>query len=127
MLGILESVGLKCSTTEIPIPTPFCKHHYYLVYKTKVPFQANCVTFNASLKKAQWILSILTVLLQHHLAISCKVRKYGTLLYRPNVDFNTLLAQNLWEKRNHSKKITCTSCANSNSDPFVVRERTTHT
>lgn len=49
-----------------------------------------------SLVTAQRILSILTVLLQHHLAISCKVRKYGTLLYRPNVDFNTLLAQNLW-------------------------------
>ena len=249
MLGN-ESVGLKCSRTVIPIPTPFCKHHYYLVYKTKVPFQANCVTCNASLKKvqsrkcphpneitqylinnagfegtiepndkvcytcykshlailqkskemiistdedledllaslstqvhpidkihtsddvidaamilvsitvgkhllageaillptvqdifhsttndilqqitsdltdvnslvtAQRILSILTVLLQHHLAISCKVRKYGTLLYRPNVDFNTLLAQNLWEKRNHSQKITCTSCAHSNS------------
>ena len=60
-------------------------------------------------------LSILTILLQHHLAISCKVRKYGTLLYRPNVDFNTLLAQNLWEKRNHSQNITCTSCAHLNS------------
>ena len=49
-LGILESVGLKCSTTEIPIPTPFCKHYYCLVYKTKVPFQANCVVVNALLK-----------------------------------------------------------------------------
>ena len=44
------------------------------------------------------------------------MRKYGTLLYRPNVDFNTLLAQNLWEKRNHSQNITCTSCAHSNSE-----------
>ena len=53
MRGILESVGLKCSTTEIPIPTPLCKHHFYLVYKTKVPFQVNCVVVNALLKKVQ--------------------------------------------------------------------------
>ena len=28
----LASAGLQCITTEVPIPTPLCKHHYHLVY-----------------------------------------------------------------------------------------------
>ena len=35
-----------------------------------------------------WVLSDLTNALQHHLVYSCKARKYGTLLYRPNTDFS---------------------------------------
>ena len=49
MLGIFEIVALKCSRTEIPIPTPSV---IALVYM-KVPFRANCVMCNASLKKVQ--------------------------------------------------------------------------
>ena len=46
-----------------------------------------------------WVLSNLTSALQHHLAYSCKTRKYGTLLYRPNTDLVPLLQQSLSKLR----------------------------
>jgi len=38
------------------------------------------------LVSSQWLLSTLEVKLQHHITYSCKVHKYGTLVYRPNSD-----------------------------------------
>lgn len=52
-----------------------------------------------------WILSNLTNTLKQHINYSCKVRKYGTLLYRPNVDFKGLLQQALWKLK--SKQSQC--------------------
>ena len=59
---------------------------------------------------AMWVLSNLTSALQQHIAYSCKVRKYGTLLYRPNSDFKGLLQQALWKLKNqHATPVfTCT-------------------
>lgn len=51
-----------------------------------------------------WVLSNLTNALQHHLVYSCKARKYGTLLYRPNTDLVSLLQQSLFKLRQHEKK-----------------------
>ena len=51
-----------------------------------------------------WVLSNLTSALQHHLAYSCKTRKYGTLLYRPNTDLVPLLQQCLSKLRQHEIK-----------------------
>ncbi len=49
---------------------------------------------------SRWILSDLTANLQHHIAYSCKVRKYGTLVYRPNADLLSLLSKEVWKLRN---------------------------
>ena len=42
---------------------------------------------------SRWILSELTVNFQHHIAYSCKVRKHGTLVYRPTSDVLGLLSE----------------------------------
>ena len=49
---------------------------------------------------SRWVLSDLTANLQHHIAYSCKVRKYGTLVYRPNTDLVPLLTEAMWRLRN---------------------------
>ena len=46
----LETAGLMCFTSEIPIPTPLCKHHYHLIYNLVQPTQTHCVTCGTSLK-----------------------------------------------------------------------------
>ena len=49
---------------------------------------------------SRWILSNLTATLKHHLMYNCSVRKYGTLLYRPQVDLRLALTKALWRSRN---------------------------
>ena len=49
---------------------------------------------------SRWVLSDLTANLQHHIAYSCKVRKYGTLIYRPNADLVSLLSEAMWKLQN---------------------------
>ncbi len=49
---------------------------------------------------SRWILSDLTANLKHHIACSCKVRKYGTLVYRRNADLTPLLCETMWKLRN---------------------------
>ena len=67
-----------------------------------------------SLVTSRWILSNLTVNLQHHITYSCRVRKYGTVIYRPHSDLIPSLSQALWELRNikgnvqYSEADTCT-------------------
>ena len=45
-----KTAGLKCTTLEIPTPTPLCKHHYHVVYNLVQPTQMHCVTCGTSLK-----------------------------------------------------------------------------
>ena len=52
---------------------------------------------------SRWILSELTVNFQHHIAYSCKVRKHGTLVYRPTCDVLALLSEALWKLKNVEK------------------------
>jgi hypothetical protein len=49
------------------------------------------------------IVSNLTANLQHHIAYSCTVKKYGTLIYQPNADLRPVLAQTLWRIRTSSE------------------------
>ena len=53
-----------------------------------------------------FVLSNLVSTLQHHLAYSCTVRKYGTLLYRPGSDLTKPLTQALWKLRQHKNAST---------------------
>ena len=48
---------------------------------------------------SRWVLSELTAQLQHHMVYSCKVRKYGTLVYRTNSDLILLLSEAMWKLR----------------------------
>ena len=56
---------------------------------------------------SRWVLSNLTSSLTHHLTTSCKVRKHGTLLYRPQTDFEIALSQSLWKIRLHPLTTSC--------------------
>ena len=49
---------------------------------------------------SRWLLSELVGRLQHHMVYTCKVRKYGTLLYRPSSDIVMLLTEAMWKLRN---------------------------
>ena len=46
-----------------------------------------------------WIMSSLKVTLKNHIVYTCKIRKYGTLIYRPNTDLASALSRALWQLR----------------------------
>ncbi len=46
-----------------------------------------------------WVLSSLIANLQHHMTYRCTVRKYGTLILRPNTDLMPSLQKTLWRLR----------------------------
>ena len=50
---------------------------------------------------SRWVLGEITAKYQHHVAYVCKVRKYGTLVYRPTSDMHALLSEALWKKEGH--------------------------
>ena len=45
------------------------------------------------------ILSEIIATFQHHVIYACKVRKYGTLVYRANSDLVVLLSEALWKMK----------------------------
>lgn len=53
----------------------------------------------SKLVTSAYILSSLTATLQHHITCYCKIKKYGTVLYRPDTDLNQALAKTLWQLR----------------------------
>ena len=52
------------------------------------------------LVNSRWILCEIKAKYQHHFACVCKVRKYGTLVYRPTSDIHALLSEALWKIKN---------------------------
>ena len=58
---------------------------------------------------AQWILSNLIVTLGNHLSYACKIRRYGTLLYRTNGDLLSSLTVSLHKMNQVSKTKNDTS------------------
>ena len=48
----LHTLKFQCTTMEIPVPTPLCKHHYHLIYNLIQPTQTHCITCGISLKKS---------------------------------------------------------------------------
>ena len=59
---------------------------------------AKCIQEPQELKSisSRWILSEVTAKFQHHVTYICKVRKHGTLVYRPTSDLLTLLSEAMW-------------------------------
>ena len=62
-----------------------------------------------------YILSNLTVNLKHHIAYYCKIKKYGTLIYRPSTDLRQTLARSLWQIRTYTKHVERDQQKNSNT------------
>ena len=46
---------------------------------------------------SRWILSEITAKYQHHVTYACKVRKHGTLVYKPTSDLLTLPSEAMWK------------------------------
>ena len=72
---------------------------------------------------SRWLQSELVGRLQHHMVYTCKVRKYGTLLYRPSSDIVMLLTEAMWKLRNteqaegekeEEKQADCTTAHSTN-------------
>ena len=113
--SILSECGLDCQ--NVPIPTPLCKHHYYEVYKVLQPPKKNCSTCETSLRHVNCRpCPNPEITLQQHIQFSCKVKKYGTLLYRPNSDFKALLQQALWKLKSKQVQSTDIPVAKQNDD-----------
>ena len=74
---------------------------------------------------SRWILSNLTTTLQDHMAYKCSVRKYGTLIYRPNTDLRLTLAQALWRVQNY-EKVGIAVLQDSDSSKTISEETGTH-
>ena len=81
---------------------------------------------------SRWVVNNLTATLKHHLMYNCSVCKYGTLLYRPQVDLRPALAQALWRSQNIGTQSTnenytssSTKLYNVTSDTELLRELNT--
>ena len=70
------------------------------------------------------VLNNLTATLKHHLMYNCSVQKYGTLLYRPQVDLRPALAQALWRSKNISTQSTNENYTSSNTKLYNVTSDT---
>ncbi len=70
----------------------------------------------AKMVTSRWVLSSLTAAVQNHIAYKCTVRKYGTLIYRPNADLRPALSQALWTLQHlrNSDDHASEECARSN-------------
>ena len=66
------------------------------------------------------LLSKLTVSLQHHMAYTCTVCKYGTLVYKPGKDLAPLLCEALWKLR----KAESQSVSTLTTDTYTPSEST---
>ena len=67
----------------------------------------------------RWILSYLTAIFQHHLSYTCKVKKYGTLLYRSNGDvlYSLSVALHKLSRATQQKGSSCERNSNLTPDP----------
>ena len=75
-------------------------HH---AHKFQEPLELKSVT-------SRMILSEIAAKFQHHVSYACRVRKYGTLIYRPSTDLVSLLSEALWklnQKENNVQTATC--------------------
>ena len=76
----------------------FCGHAAEAIEASQLETSVDLTTLTTS----RCLLSHLIASLKHHLAYSCKTRKFGTLLYRSNSDLLPTLAQALWKIRKYN-------------------------
>jgi len=66
-------------------------HNLFNLYASELSSHLREEIDTSKLVTSANILSNLKVNLQHHIAYSCKTRKHGTLIYRPNADIRPAL------------------------------------
>ena len=66
-------------------------HSNFLQHHEQLQLRANICCDPGAPKTAMWVFGNIICTLKHHLEYSCKIRKYGTLMYRPNTNFTPLL------------------------------------
>ena len=97
-------------------------HEWFCSFAAEHPYHLKEDIDVTKLVTSANILSNLIASLQHHITYSCKVKKYGTLHYRPNTDLTQNLAHALWHLRqvnminSSSKYATPTSSPESDDD-----------
>ncbi len=96
LIATTIQVGYKLLEREV-ILLP-AVHNKFQTYTTELAAGSNLQDSVTSVS-AMWLLSGLTTNFEHHMTYSCKIRKYGTLLYRPNTDLLPSLQKAMWTIR----------------------------
>ena len=68
----------------------FCSHLDVLIASQEIKIDIGDIN---KLVRVRWILSNVTANLHHHISYTCTTRKFGTLIYRSNLDRTIPLAQ----------------------------------
>ena len=98
------------------IHTQFDKHVQVLCEVHGIPWSSESIT-------SRQILSEICGTFQHHVTYACRVKKHGTLVFRPQCDFVALLSEALWNlqlERSREEKSNTTSVSTN-----TVEDRTT--
>ena len=107
MIHITKVVAIELlSNSALLLPVVhewFCSHLDALITSQRI--KTKDIGDLNQLVRARWILSNLTVNLQHHISYTCTTRKFGTLIYRSNSDLTIPLAQALWKQRSTTPSI----------------------
>ena len=77
-------------------------HDIYMDYTKQA--STHIISSDADKATAKWVLAQLHDHLSHHMMFTCKIRKYGTLIYRPDTDMLAVATQALWKLKNVKKK-----------------------
>ena len=97
MTKTLVKVGnVLLANSAVLLPTIQSEYNAYV----ELLFQATGISkphdLNPNGISSRQILSELVAKYQHHIAYACKVRKYGTVVFRPGCDFLELLSEVMW-------------------------------
>lgn len=68
-----------------------------------------------TLPTARWVLSNLKTALQHHMSITCRVKKHGTILYRSNGDIMKSLSVSLHKSTNCTAYSHCSEASHTSA------------
>ena len=91
--AVIKTVGQRLLRNEVILLST--AHNLFCLHATEIDSSVHA----KELTTARCLLGHLSSHLGHHMSYSCKVRKYGTLVYRPNTDFVLAISRLLWEQR----------------------------
>ena len=107
-----------CTVGEIllnrkAILLPSIQEHFRSYAKDMIAAQSTENLPDVDAVTCRWILSHLIANLHHHVAYSCKVHMYGTLVYRPHTDLAPLLNEAMWRLQHAKESFTCEESSRS--------------
>ena len=122
MLIEVGTMLLENKATLLPtICSSFIQHAKHVAVRLGMPEPPELKMVNS-----RWISCEIISKYQHHVTYSCKVRKHGTLVYRPTSDLIALLSEALWKlKQVHSEPVRTeghqdTTPASTNSSTELI-------